>query len=316
MLGQRMEEELREQPTLLQQNWAFYDDFATQSLQGKDFDLVLLVARGSSDNAALYARYLIEIYLGIPVVLAAPSVLTRYNKQVRYPKNTLAIGISQSGAAPDVSEVMGYMRESGHTTFAITNTPKSKITELAEFSLLLNLKKELAVAATKTYSASLLALYAVCRGLKADLECPQLPDDLWVQQCGTRARVDSTRLPECENLFTLARGIRFCSAEESALKLMECALLPCLSYSQADFEHGPKALASDNSAAIVYGEPPSNWRSQEFHYVQAPERAGVPEAIQPIWDAIFAQWLALIAARQRDLDPDKPEGLLKVTKTL
>lgn len=315
MLGERMEAELREQPTLLRQNWSFYDDRARECLKGKSFDLVLLVARGSSDNAALYARYLIEIYLGIPVVLAAPSVLTRYGRHVKYP-NTLAIGISQSGAAPDVAEILSDVRGAGHTTVAITNTPGSTITQVSDCTILLNLNKELAVAATKTYTASLLALYAVCRAMGADLECPPLPDDGWVDQCGAEAASEAPELPACENLFTLARGIRFCSAEESALKLMECALLPCLAYSQADFEHGPKALASDKSAAIIYGEPPANWQSREFRYYQAPERNGVPESVMPIWDAVYAQWLSLLAARERGLDPDKPERLLKVTKTL
>src|SRR4051794_19538132 len=113
MLGHRMEHEMREQPVLLARNWPFYERQLHAYLYKRSFDMVLLVARGSSDNAALYARYLIEIFLGIPVSLAAPSVLTRYKARVKY-QNALAIGISQSGAAPDVSEVLSELKSEGH----------------------------------------------------------------------------------------------------------------------------------------------------------------------------------------------------------
>src|SRR5258708_17293822 len=130
MLGRMMESEMREQPLLLLQNWPFYDEHLRRILKDERPELILLAARGSSDNAALYARYLIEIYLQIPVVLAAPSVLTRYHAHPKYPR-TLAIGISQSGAAPDVSEIIEDMRERGHSTLAITNTAGSRLAKAA-----------------------------------------------------------------------------------------------------------------------------------------------------------------------------------------
>jgi glucosamine--fructose-6-phosphate aminotransferase (isomerizing) len=310
-----MEAEIREQPVLLTQNWPFYEERTNEWLRGKKFDAVLLAARGTSDNAALFARYLIEIYLGVPAILAAPSVLTRYGVHVRYPK-TLAIGISQSGAAPDVSEVLSDLRASGHTTLAITNTQGSPITRSAEYGLVLDLAKEQAVAATKTYSASLLALYAVIRALGADLEDPQLPDEAWCDECSCRAEEDAETVRDAENIFALARGMRFCSAEETSLKLMECALLPSLSYSLADFEHGPRALASKQSAAVVFGPTPESWHDLPVGVIEAPERVGTPEPVQPIWDALYGQWLALYTARLKNLDPDSPARLQKVTRTL
>jgi len=315
MLGKMMEAEIREQPGLLARNWPSYESRLRPFLHSKSFDAVLLAARGSSDNAALYARYLIEIYLGIPAILAAPSVLTRYGVHVRYSR-TLAIGISQSGAAPDVAEVLSDMRAAGHTTLAITNTANSPLTQAAEFSVALELGKERAVAATKTYSASLLALYGVVRALGAELGEPVFPDAAWCEECSVRAEDAAATVRDAEIVFTLARGLRFCSADEASLKLMECALVPSLSYSLADFEHGPRALASKRAAAVVFGGTPASWRSLQVGIIEAPERPGVPEPALPIWDAVYAQWLALHTARLKGLDPDAPVRLKKVTKTL
>ncbi len=118
----------------------------------------------------------------------------------------------------------------------------------------------------------------------------------------------------CSNLFSLARGYEFCTAQESALKLMECALLACKAYSVADFEHGPKALAGYGSAAIVYGEDCENLQKQGCIVVRAPHSIDGP--LSPIWDILFGQWLALTAARARGLNPDDPQHIQKVTETL
>src|SRR4051812_26071760 len=136
VLGKTMEAEIREQPALLAANCERYEQELSAVLGGASFDLIVIAARGSSDHAALYARYLIEVYLGIPVSLAAPSVWTRYSARVRYPK-CLCIGISQSGAAPDVAEVVEALRAEGHMTLGITNTEDSHLTEVAEHSLCL-----------------------------------------------------------------------------------------------------------------------------------------------------------------------------------
>ncbi len=110
-----MESEIREQPAILAQNQTRYFEELKTAFGGKKFDMVLLAARGSSDNAALFARYLFEIHLQVPVSLAAPSVLTRFGSKVKY-SNCLAVDISQSGAAPDVSEVLASMKADGHAT--------------------------------------------------------------------------------------------------------------------------------------------------------------------------------------------------------
>ena len=298
-----MEQEIREQPELLASNsLSYYQQFESIFGDQKPFDMVLLAARGSSDNAALYARYLFEIHLGIPVSLAAPSVITRYNSQLRFPGRTLAIGISQSGAAPDVAEFLGYMNEQGHTTLGITNTAGSRLTQTAQNSVLLSAGNEKSVAATKTYTATLCALYQLVRALGGSLGELPLPDVEWLAKCHNDAYMASGPVNRCNPVFALARGYGFCTALETALKLMECALVPCKAYSAADFEHGPKALAGHGSAAISYFGSMPGLRDQgcEIIEVDAPD---VPAPAAPIWDIIFGQWLALHVARSRGLNP-------------
>lgn len=309
-----MEAEMREQPALLAKGARTYHAALSEALGGRKFDIVLLVARGSSDHAALYARYLIEIHLGIPASLAAPSVLTRYGTSVQY-TNALVVGISQSGAATDVAELLEEQRRAGHATLAITNTPNSKITRAAEHTLLLEAGLERSVAATKTYTTSLLAVHELVRALGGGLEPPDshLPDAGWVETTREAAEQGLGPLLRSHILFSLARGYRFGTAAETALKLMECALLPCKSYSLADFQHGPKAVAGPGSAAIIFGEPAEDLQAQGCWTISTPPTPDTP--IQPMWDILFGQWLALLAARARGLNPDDPRFIAKVTDT-
>jgi glucosamine--fructose-6-phosphate aminotransferase (isomerizing) len=318
MLGEWMEREIREQPDVLAGGAARYGDELAGFLDGRKFDLVLLAARGSSDNAALYGRYLIEVFLGIPVSLAAPSVLTRFHSHVRY-SNCLAIGISQSGAAPDVSEVLGALRAGGHATLAITNTPGSLLTREAEHSLHLDVGKEQSVAATKTYIASLLALYELVRALGGVLPCPLslLPGKEWLGQAENSVCESAGTVVRSSPVFALGRGFDFSTAQESALKLMECALIPAKAFSSADFEHGPKALAGHGSAAIDYDGDSPELSAQGCEIIVPPSPpARIPAALKPIWNVIFGQWLALHSARARGLNPDVPRHIQKVTETL
>lgn len=310
-----MEEEIRQQPFVLTTNCQRYYEELRHRFANRRFDMVLLVARGSSDNAAQYARYLIEIHLGIPVSLAAPSVLTRYGRHVKYP-NCLAVGISQSGAAPDVAEVLASCRADGHTTLGITNTPGSRITQTAEHHLLMEAGTEKSVAATKTYSASLLALYQLVRALGADLPDPaeHLPTDSFVDAMFELAAQESGFVVRSSPVFALARGYGFCTANETALKLMECALIACKSYSSADFEHGPKALAGHGSAVISFDGHMEALAAQGAHILEAPAD-DAPECLRPIQEIVFGQALALLAARARALNPDDPRHIQKVTET-
>lgn len=314
MIGEWMEKEVRQQPEVLARGASGYLRDLRGFLEGRSFDMVVIAARGSSDNAALYGRYLIEVNLGVPVSLAAPSVWTRFGRRIRY-RNCLAIGISQSGAAPDVSEVLASIREDGHATLAITNTPCSRITQAAEFTLLLGAGEERSVAATKTYTATLMAMHELVRALGGELGEPAVPGPDWVEQVLEAAHRALGPVLRSQTLFTLSRGYSFATAQEAALKLMECALLSCKSYSLADFQHGPRAVASHGSAAIVFGESDESLAQQGCLVLPAPQPR-VVETSAPMWDIVFGQWLALLAARARGLNPDDPQFLKKVTQTL
>ena len=307
-----MESEVRQQPEVLSTNAPRYLAELKSALKGKSFDMALLAARGSSDNAALYARYLIEIHLGIPVSLAAPSVITKFGSEMRYPK-CLAIGISQSGAAPDVSEVIAHLRKQGHTTVGITNTPGSLLDQESAFCLCLDAGLEEAVAATKTYTASLLAIYQLVSALGADLPDPDLLYDSLIEEYCEAAEKSLGAVLRCSTIFALSRGYNYCTAYETALKLTECALLPCKPYSTADFEHGPKALANYGSAAIVFGDVPKHLADYGCIPLQAPRHCDRP--CRPISDIVYGQWVALLASRARGPDPDSPQIITKVTKT-
>jgi glucosamine--fructose-6-phosphate aminotransferase (isomerizing) len=122
-------------------------------------------------------------------------------------------------------------------------------------------------------------------------------------------------------VFALGRGFGFSTAQEAALKLMECALIPCKAYSSADFEHGPKALAGYGSAAISFDGPMPDLVEQGCQIIEAPRpplnsAGSIDGILNPIWDIVFGQWLALLSARARGLDPDDPRHIQKVTQTL
>lgn len=166
--GSIMRSEIEQQISVLKEVSDLYALEWEKILDSSDFEIVLLVGRGSSDNAALYLKYLIEIFLHVPAVLSAPSVITRFQSEVHYPQ-CLTIGISQSGEAMDVAEVLKYMQSKGHQTVAITNNKTSPLSEVSDYCFDLRVGVEQAVAATKTYTASLLSGYQMVRTLNRSL---------------------------------------------------------------------------------------------------------------------------------------------------
>ncbi len=308
-----MESEIWEQVTVLAQNSERYLSEAKKILQNRSFDLVVLIARGSSDNAALFARYLIETFWKIPVSLSAPSIITKYKSEIRYPRS-LAIGISQSGAAPDVSEVLDFMRGQGHETLALSNSPGSRVSSVAKNSISLNVGAEYALAATKTYTSSLLALYQIVRALASELPEPVLPTSECLERAQIDAQAASQSVLRANRWFALSRGFEFATAHETALKLMECSLTPVKAYSLADFEHGPKALATHGSMALVFGQSPEWLAGQGCDVIE--RRVSNPQPFNPITSIVFSQFLALAVARAKGLNPDQVSHLSKVTETL
>lgn len=306
-----MSKEIEEQPAALR----YASKELGRQLEGFEFgsipELIVIAARGSSDHAALYAKYLFEVQCGIPTLLAAPSVITQFHAKVHYP-SSLAIGISQSGAAPDVTEVIAEFRSQGHQTLAITNTKDSLLSHASQTTMFLSVGEEHAVAATKTYTSTLLALYRIAQKLGAKLPDPglELPTDSWIKICQETVGPIADLVVTAHPLFILGRGYDFATAHETALKLIECALVLCKAYSLADFEHGPRALLDQHSLCIVYGGGDLGTTQ-----VIRPPNTAVEPVLRPVWDAIYGQILALACARRKGIDPDRPRGLAKISRT-
>jgi len=306
---------------------------------------VLFVARGTSDHAALYGAYLSEIRLGLPVASASPSAITLYGARPDF-TGTLVIGVSQSGGSADLTGVLQVAREQGALTLAVTNNPSSPLAEAAELSIDVAAGHERAVAATKTYTAELLALLMLVEGVRAgggELpaderaaldKLPQLAEETLRD---TAADDLAQRYRFASRMVTTGRGYAYPTARETALKLMETSYLPALSFSGADLLHGPLAMADpDVPVLAVVGNGPAGQSMRDVvarlgerradtvvfgpaavegasGWVRTPD---VDERYAPLLDILPLQRLALSLALLRGEDPDAPRGLKKVTTTL
>lgn len=304
--------------------------------------IVVLAARGTSDNAALYGRYLIETRWGIPTLLAAPSVVTVYGGRLRL-RGALVIGLSQSGASPDIVEFLDGARARGAFTVAVTNNGASPLARRAHETVLLEAGRERSVAATKTYTAQLTALSLLAaeaagnRGLAAlHRDLPQLAE----RALGTERRVVEIarrwrRLQEC---LVTSRGYNYATAREAALKLKETCYLVAEPLSSADLLHGPIAVVERGFPVLVIAPPGKAFahlsaivrrlRRRRADTVVLASSAGllsratvplempvtVDEALSPHLYVLPLQLLACHLSRLRGLDPDHPRGLRKVTR--
>ena len=301
---------------------------------------VIFTARGTSDHAALYGSYLTEIRLGIPAGLASPSSITLYGARPDL-RDTLVVGISQSGHSPDLSEVVRVARERGAVTLAVTNAPDSPLAETAELGLDIAAGPERAVAATKTYTAQLLTLLllveAIAGAERGGLdELPTLAERTLADDTAVEI---AARYRFADRIVTTGRGYAYATAREVALKLMETSYLPALAFSGADMLHGPVAMADPDTPvlAVVGGGPggrsmrevlarlgqrradlvlvgPTSAESTvDALHIPTPE---VDEAYAPLLDILPLQRMALALALARGGDPDAPRALDKVTATL
>ena len=194
-----------------------------RDLRAKDVDLIVLVARGSSDNAALFGRYLLETTTGIPVSLAAPSVHTLYRAKLDM-RDALVVGVSQSGEGTDVNLVLEHARECGAVTLAITNEAESTITTVADETFHIWAGKERSVAATKTYTGQLLLFYLLARALGWDAKGGvELIPDLAAAALETRPQVEEIveRYAFMDHCVVVGRGLNYANAYEFGIKLME-----------------------------------------------------------------------------------------------
>ncbi|WP_091550259.1 SIS domain-containing protein [Micromonospora pattaloongensis] len=307
---------------------------------------VVFTARGTSDHAALYAAYLTEIRLGLPAGLASPSAVTVFGARPDLSR-ALVVAVSQSGGSPDLAEVVRVARESGALTVSVTNNPASPLAEAAELSVDVAAGHERAVAATKTYTAELLALLMLIEGVRAGdgaLPADELAALRALPELAGRTLDDPTardlapRYRFAARTVTTGRGYAYPTAREAALKLMETSYLPALAFSGADLLHGPLAMADpDVPVLAVVGGGPGGRAMREVltrlgerradvlavgaaaGTVPAAARIVVPDVDErhaPLLDILPLQQLALALALARGEDPDAPRGLSKVTSTL
>ena len=308
-----------------------------RSLARHDLRFVLIAARGTSDNAARYAQYALGLTCRLPVALAGPSLVTLYDSPPKL-KGALVVGISQSGRSPDVVETVASARRAGTPTLAIVNDPESPLARAAAEVIPLHAGVERSVAATKTYTAQLLAVALLASSLSGSRRHAEglgaLPDavadTLGVEAAARRA---AARLARAERIVVLSRGMNYPTAHEIALKLKELALLEAEALSGADFRHGPIALAGPYLPAVVVSPPGTATEADLAELAAELERRGspvllvgpsgrgslpvprLPELLSPIVAVVPGQLLAFHAARARGLDPDAPSGITKVTET-
>lgn len=302
---------------------------------------VIYTARGTSDHAALYAAYLTEIRLGVPAGLASPSVVTVYRARPDL-RDALVVGVSQSGGSPDLVEVLRVAREQGACTLAVCNNPDSPLGRVAELVVDVAAGHERAVAATKTYTAELLALRILLEGVSGNGRLPtetheeldRLPELAQSLIEDPTATELAPRYRFADRMITTGRGYAYPTARETALKLMETSYLAALAFSGADLLHGPLAMADpDVPVLAMVGAGPAGEAMREVLARLGERRAdvvsvgpvpaaephiptpAVPEHLAPLLDIIPMQQLALALALSRGEDPDAPRGLRKVTET-
>jgi glucosamine--fructose-6-phosphate aminotransferase (isomerizing) len=342
-----LRDEIFEQPAAIRRLLEMQSEAVTEvaaRIRDRNPPFAYLAARGTSDNAGLYAKYLWGIHNQIPVALAAPSMFSVFK---RPPKigDSLVVGVSQSGQSPDIVSVIEEGRRQGALTLAITNDSDSPLAEAAELVIDTVAGPERAVAATKTYTAQLTAIAMLSVALIGDAErrewlgrLPTLVDD--ALKLDDTIKDASSRYRYMEECVVLGRGFNYATAHEWSLKLKELAYIVAEPYSSADFQHGPVALARQGFP--VFAVVPGSTIDQEIITlltklvqeeqvellaissegsalalantpVQLPER--LPEWITPIPAIVPAQLFCYHLTRAKGYSTEGPRGLSKVTLT-
>ncbi len=341
-----LEREIGEQPQVLAQLLELERGHAREiarAFQRRAPQFVVIAARGTSDHAATYGKYLLASACGLPVALAAPSLFTIYHRPPRL-QGSLVVGISQSGHSPDIVEVVAEGRRQGAMTLSITNDPDSPLARAAELSLPCHAGEERSVAATKTYTAQLMALALLAVALADDREMwaalERLPQRLErVLQLGPELQQRVERYRYMAHCVLIGRGYNYATAFEIALKLKELTYVVAEPYSSADFLHGPIAIVEQGFPVImiapsgaVYADLVAlakNLREREAELVMISDQPGalalaqtplalpeaVPEWLSPLVAVVPGQLFAAALTRAKGYDLDQPRGLQKVTRT-
>ncbi|HEY8481339.1 MAG TPA: SIS domain-containing protein [Spirillospora sp.] len=342
----RMREEIGEQPDALARTvGALLPRLPDLEALARETRQVLFVARGSSDNAAVYGRYLVEAHTGRLATLAAPSIATTYRRRLDL-DGVLAVAISQSGKTEEIVETLDWARDCGARTVAVTNGAGSPLAEAAEVALVTQAGDEIAVPATKTYTTQLAALAVLGLGLGADVALDDLrrvPDE--VSRLITLTEASPALTEIVESLATVhgavvsGRGIAFGTALELALKIKEACYLHAMGLSHADLLHGPIAVVDEGTPALLVAADRGPMLAGAVALARRVRGAGaavyalggggplarvataalrgpdLPEWAAPLGLIVPGQLLTEALARRLGHDPDAPRGLRKVTQT-
>jgi glucosamine--fructose-6-phosphate aminotransferase (isomerizing) len=341
----RMRAEIAEQPAAVAATLDALLPLAGEVARlGEGARQVLFIARGSSDNAAVYGQYLCSVRGGRLATLASPSVATAYRARVDL-GGVLAVGVSQSGRTEEIVETIEWARECGARTVAVTNGEGSPLAEGSDLALITRAGEELAVPATKTFTTQLAALAVLGLALggdRAGLEALRSVPDAIERALGAAdaAEALAVRLTYVRRLVVSARGYAYAIAREVALKLQEACYVTALGLSYADLEHGPIAAVDPSTPALllaaasdevmlgpmtalarrcraegahVYGVGGDDGFAAECDVV-LPE-PGLRGDLAPLALVVPGQLLAEALARAKGIDPDAPRALRKVTQT-
>jgi glutamine---fructose-6-phosphate transaminase (isomerizing) len=339
----RMRTEIAEQPAALRATiGALLPRAADAAALARDTRQVLLIARGTSDNAAVYGSYLIQAHAGRLATLASPSIATTYRSRVDL-SGVLAVALSQSGQTEEIVETLAWARDCGARTLAITNGAGSPLAQAAEVTFLLQAGPERAVPATKTFTTQLAALAVLAIGLGADLDPGELrgvPDEIEAL-LARPADLDPlvSELAADQGVVVSGRGLAYAAALELALKLKEACYLHAMGLSYADLLHGPIAVVDGQTPAILLAADSGPTLDGTVDLARRVTGAGaraygigggdrlaaactralpgprLPEWLAPMGLIVPGQLLTEALARRLGLDPDRPRGLSKVTQT-
>lgn len=338
--------EIHEQPAAVDQILSDADRSVhtlAEAIKDKAITHIVIAARGTSDNAGRYAKYVLGAHNGLTVALATPSLFTIYQQPPHF-GNALVLGISQSGKSPDIVAVLAEAKRQGKLTAAITNEPTSDLAQFADVVLNLGAGVERAVAATKTYTTELAAVALLSATLSdgnhnlAALQAIPEAMEATLRTSDSIAQI-APRYRYMEGCVVIGRGYNYATAFELALKMKELTYTIVEPYSSADFRHGPMALIEQGFPAIVIA--PSgvmlpemqvfisdlNQRHAETLVISDDDAIlrqariplalplQVPEWLSPLTAILAGQLFSMHLAHTRDLDIDSPRGIRKVTET-
>jgi glutamine---fructose-6-phosphate transaminase (isomerizing) len=308
----------------------------------RDCRQVLFIARGTSDNAAVYGTYLLQAHAGLLATLASPSIATEYHSRLDL-SGVLAVALSQSGATEEIVETLAWAGDCGARTLAITNGGGSPLTQVADLAFVTSAGAELAVPATKTFTTQLAALAVLAIALGADLDpglLAAVPDEIERML----AEPDDLEpivadLAGAAGVVVSGRGHAYAAALELALKLKEACYLHAMGLSWADLLHGPIAVVDASTPAIIVAADSGPALPGSIDLARRVVAAGarayaigggpglaaasslavpgprLPEWLAPLGLIVPGQLLTEALSRRRGIDPDSPRGLSKVTQT-